>query len=277
MNTYIFDNRAEAETAQRFDSLDALYNPRTFQFLTATGIGRGWSCLEVGGGSGSVAAWMAEQVGPSGSVLVTDIEPRFIERSGYESLSNLQLRRHDIGADPLPEAAFDLIHARLVLLHVQNRHQALDNMVGALKPGGHLVIEDFDARLVDRTIPTQDAAAAAAFRRATAALGRLMDERGFDAEWPRSLYRRFKAAGLSDVGMEGHLAVREGATARLDAANITQVRNEAIARGLVTAADIDAALSNLAAPGMAVFSPIMFTAWGRRPLTSALAPRTARG
>jgi hypothetical protein len=29
MNTYIFDNRAEAETAQRFDSLDALYNTRT--------------------------------------------------------------------------------------------------------------------------------------------------------------------------------------------------------------------------------------------------------
>ena len=74
MNTYIFDNRAEAETAQRFDSLDALYNPRTFHFLTATGIGAGWSCLEVGGGSGSVAAWMAKQVGPTGSVLVTDIE-----------------------------------------------------------------------------------------------------------------------------------------------------------------------------------------------------------
>jgi ubiquinone/menaquinone biosynthesis C-methylase UbiE len=150
---------------------------------------------------------MAKQVGPTGSVLFTDIEPRFMEKSGYESLSNLQLRRHDIGADPLPEAAFDLIHARLVLLHVQNRYQALDNMVAALKPGGHLVIEDFDARLVDRTIPTQDAAAAAAFRRAIAALGQLMDERGFDAEWPRSLYRRLKAAGLSNVEMEGHLAV----------------------------------------------------------------------
>jgi hypothetical protein len=51
-------------------------------------------------------------------VLVTDIDPRFIERSGLQKLANIELRRHDIGIDPLPEQAFDLIHARLVLQHV---------------------------------------------------------------------------------------------------------------------------------------------------------------
>ena len=66
MNAYIFENAAEAETAERFASLDALYNFRTFRFLETAGIGPGWHCLEVGGGSGSVAAWMAERVGPSG-------------------------------------------------------------------------------------------------------------------------------------------------------------------------------------------------------------------
>ena len=49
-NPYIFDNAAEAETAERFASLDALYNFRTFRFLETTGIGPGWHCLEVGGG-----------------------------------------------------------------------------------------------------------------------------------------------------------------------------------------------------------------------------------
>jgi hypothetical protein len=29
----------------------------------------------------------------------------------------MELRRHDIGTDPLPEQAFDLIHARLALCH----------------------------------------------------------------------------------------------------------------------------------------------------------------
>ena len=141
-NPYIFDNAAEAETAERFASLDALYNFRTFRFLETAGIAPGWHCLEVGGGSGAVAAWMADRVGPSGSVLVTDIDPRFMERSAYRRPAHMELRRHDVGTDPLPEQAFDLIHARLVLMHVPQRQQALARLVAALKPRGWLVIED---------------------------------------------------------------------------------------------------------------------------------------
>jgi ubiquinone/menaquinone biosynthesis C-methylase UbiE len=135
-NPCIFDESAEAEVAERLASLDALYNFRTFRFLETAGIGPGWHCLEVGGGSGAVAAWMADRVGPSGYVLVTDIDPRFIERSAYRRPAHLELRRHDIGTDPLPEQAFDLIHARLVLMHVPQRQQALARQVAALKPRG---------------------------------------------------------------------------------------------------------------------------------------------
>jgi ubiquinone/menaquinone biosynthesis C-methylase UbiE len=266
MKPYIFQNASEAETAERFASLDAIYNFRTFRFLETTGIGPGWGCLEVGGGSGSVAAWMADRVGPSGYVLVTDIDPRFMERSAYRRPPHMELRRHDIGVDLLPEQAFDLIHARLVLTHVLQRHQALAKLVAALKPRGWLVIEEFDGRLIDRTIPMPDAAAAS-FKRVVGALAQLMDQRGFDAEWPRQLYGRLKAAGLSEVGMEGHLAVREGGSlgASLDAANYAQVRKEAVAKGLTTDAEIDAVLARLEAPDFALFSPVMFTAWGRRP------------
>jgi ubiquinone/menaquinone biosynthesis C-methylase UbiE len=165
MSPYIFDNAAEAETAERFASLDALYNVRSFRFLEATGIGPAWHCLEVGGGSGSVAAWMAELVGPSGYVLVTDIDPRFIERSARLRPANVELRRHDIGTDPLPARAFDLIHARLVLQHVPQRHQALASLVAALRPRGWLVIEEFDGRIIDRAIPAADAAEAERHRR----------------------------------------------------------------------------------------------------------------
>jgi ubiquinone/menaquinone biosynthesis C-methylase UbiE len=271
MASYIFDNAAEAETSRRFDCLDTLYNPRTFRFLDATGIRSGWHCLEIGGGSGSVAAWMAERVGPSGSVLVTDIDPRFVAESTCRSLANVELRRHDIGIDPLPEAAFDLIHARLVLMHVPQRRQALERLARVLKPGGWLVIEDFEARLFDPTLPVAHAADAERFNKVIRALWRLMDERGFDAEWPRRLYGRLKAAGLIEVGMEGHFAVREGGSpgAILAAATFAQVRSEAVARGLVTDAEVDAVLKRLNEPDFAVFSPVMLTAWGRRPHATA--------
>jgi ubiquinone/menaquinone biosynthesis C-methylase UbiE len=267
MTPYIFDNAAERETAERFASLDALYNVRTFRFLETTGIAPGWHCLEVGGGSGAVAAWMAERVGPSGHVLVTDIDPRFIERSARPRPANIELRRHDVGIDPLPARAFDLIHARLVLQHVPQRQQALASLVAALKPRGWLVIEEFDGRLVDRTIPTADPIDAERHRRMVRAVAHLMDERGFEADWPRRLYQRLKAAGLTEVGMEGHLAVREGGGpgARLDSANFAQVREEAVAKGLFSGAEVAAHLERLAARDFAVFSPVMFTAWGRAP------------
>jgi ubiquinone/menaquinone biosynthesis C-methylase UbiE len=272
MSPYIFENVAEADTAERFASLDALYNFRTFRFLETAGIGPGRHCLEVGGGSGSVAAWMADRVGPSGYVLVTDLDPRFMEGSAYRRPAHMELRRHDIGSDPLPEAAFDLIHARLVLQHVPQRLQALARLVAALKPRGWLVIEEFDGRLIDRAVPVADASEAEPFRKVGRAVGgRLLDDRGYEADWPRRLYGHLKAAGLTEVGMEGHLAVREGGSpgASLEAANIAQVRKEAVAKGLITDAEIDAVLAWLDAPDFAVFSPVMFTAWGRRPGSSA--------
>ena len=271
MGSYIFDNAAEAEIAKRFSYLDTLYNPRTFRFIEATGIRSGWQCLEIGGGSGSVAAWMAERVGPSGSVLVTDIDPRCIGEAGLHSIANLEVRRHDIGIDPLPEAAFDLIHARLVLIHVPQRHQALQRIARALKPGGWVVIEDFEARLFDLTIPAADVVEAARCGKMLDALAQLMEERGFEREWSRGLYRRLKAAGLTDTGMEGHVAVREGGSpgAALLAVSFAQVRNEAVAKGLITDAEVDTLQARLNEPDFALFSPVMFTAWGRRPQSTA--------
>jgi ubiquinone/menaquinone biosynthesis C-methylase UbiE len=267
MSPYIFDNAAEAETAERFASLDALYNFRTFRFLETAGIWPGWHCLEVGGGSGSVAAWMADRVGPSGYVLVTDTDPRFMEGSAYRRPAHMELRRHDIGTDPLPEQAFDLIHARLVLMHVPQRREALARLVAALKPRGWLVVEDFDCRIIDRTIPVPDAATAASFKRAGGALVRLLEDRGFEVESGRGLHGRLKAAGLTEVGMEGHVAVCAGGSlgATLEAANLARVRQEAVAKGLIADAEIDAVLARLDATDFAVFSPVMFTAWGRRP------------
>src|SRR5690349_7201504 len=103
MSRYIFDNAAEEPTAQRFASLEALYDPRTIRFLEETGIGPGWRCLEVGGGSGSIAAWLADRVGPAGRVLVTYIDPRFLAALGAADRPHVEVLRHDVGVDPLPE------------------------------------------------------------------------------------------------------------------------------------------------------------------------------
>ena len=49
--------------------------------------------------------------------------------------------------DPPPAETFDLVPARLVVVYVVGRHQALRSMANALGPGGWLVIEDADPAL----------------------------------------------------------------------------------------------------------------------------------
>jgi hypothetical protein len=58
----------------------------------------------------------AARVGPAGFVLATDIDPRFVLQGGSTNPANMEVRVHDIVTDSLPEGAYDLIPARLVLV-----------------------------------------------------------------------------------------------------------------------------------------------------------------
>ena len=101
----------------------------------------GWRCLEVGGGGGSIARWLCQQVGAQGQVVATDIDTRFLDEL---DLPNLEVLRHDAVNDALPEAAFDLVHARAVLCHLAGRDEVLSKLVTALRPGGWLLLEEAD-------------------------------------------------------------------------------------------------------------------------------------
>ena len=68
---YLFDNSGERAEA-RFRDLSALYDARTIYYLNQRGIEEGWSCLEVGGGGGSITSWLCARVGVAGRVLATE-------------------------------------------------------------------------------------------------------------------------------------------------------------------------------------------------------------
>jgi SAM-dependent methyltransferase len=258
---YVFDN-AGIETPRRWNALEILFDSQTKQHLAARGVSAGWHCLEVGGGSGSIARWLQQQVAPSGRVLVTDIDTRFLE-----SLSgpNLEVRRHDIGAEPLPEAAFDLAHARLVLSHLPNRARALGTMVKSLKPGGWIVVEDFDwkSRAPDPTDPK----AAAAYSKVHDAANDYMTQRGVDGTYGRQLWGRLRAQGLVDVDAVGEVTMYQGgsAGAELFLAAVEQLSTALVQAGWVTEQEIQTYRALLANPDFAVQSSVMMVAWGRRP------------
>jgi SAM-dependent methyltransferase len=259
--TYSLDNAAK-EASSRFDALAAMYDPVTIRHLKNRGVSPGWHCLEIGGGGGSIAAWLAARVGPAGCVLVTDIDPRFLESLQFP---NLEVRRHDIVNDPLPEAAFDLVHSRLVLLHLPEREKALARMVAALKPGGWLVDEEFDASSMP---PNPVVNPGEVLLKTLIATRRVMQDRGADdSGFARRLFSRLRAHGLVDVEAEACLFMWHSGSpgASLLRANFEQLHSNMIDAGYITEQEFKEDLARLDDPNFMMPSPIMWTAWGRRP------------
>jgi SAM-dependent methyltransferase len=264
-STYLFDN-AGVQTPSRFANTGPLYDPHTIDVLRVHGVAAGARCLEVGGGGGSIAEWLAEEVGPTGYVEVTDLDPRHLW--SLETLRQpwVSVVQHDVGKDPLPEAAFDVVHSRLCIMHVPEREQVVSKLARALRPGGWLIIEDFDPHLISRGYATRNIEGAALHAKMCAAMGRLFASRGAAAGWARSLYGRFRNVGLVEVGMTTTMMIWPGGShgALLDVANFSQVADEAVAAGLITAEEVEQVLQLLCDPEFEISSPLLCSAWGRR-------------
>jgi len=107
---------------ERLDLLEQIFDPGSRHRRDL--IQPGWRCLEIGAGRGSMAAWLAERVGPAGQVVATDIDCRYLARL---DLPNLEVVRHNIIEDPLDvlgPGSFDLVCARLVLFWLAGKQEA---------------------------------------------------------------------------------------------------------------------------------------------------------
>ncbi|MDC0768954.1 methyltransferase [Streptomyces sp. HD] len=259
-NGYLLDNR-QAEAGERFDALSALFNPSTFRHFETLGVDEGWRCWEVGAGGPTVSAWLAERVGPGGHVVATDIDTSWMpEATGFEVL------RHDVAADAPPAGGpFDLIHARLVLIHVAERDRALRSMVEALRPGGRLLLEDGDPALLPLICPDEYGPEQELANRLRRGFRELMRQRGADLEYGRKLPRLLREAGLVDVEADAYFPITSPASTVLEEASVRQVRDKLVAAGLATDEEIDRHLANVTAGGLDLATAPMISAWGRRP------------
>jgi SAM-dependent methyltransferase len=132
---------SDADESRRLQLFEERLDPLTRRRVERLGIGNGARCLEIGGGRGSVTRWLAELAGPSGRVVSTDLQLGFLEAL---ELPNVEVLRHDIRLDDFPEASFDLVHTRAVLMHVRVDSGLLSRMVSWLRPGGWLLLEEPD-------------------------------------------------------------------------------------------------------------------------------------
>ncbi|WP_406044189.1 methyltransferase domain-containing protein [Micromonospora sp. NBC_00898] len=258
---YLLDNQ-QAEAGTRFGALAALFNPSTFRHIDALGIARGWRCWEVGAGGPSVPSWLAARVGPAGHVLATDINVSWmtaVADAGYE------VRRHDVGVEPPAGDGFDLVHARLVLVHVPQRATALAAMISALRPGGWLLVEEADPMMQPLVCPDESGPAQQLANKLKRDFRTLMAQRGVDLSYGRTLPRLLRGAGLVDVEADAFYPMTGAACTLLEQATVAQIRDRLVAAGLATNEAVDRHLDNVAAGLLDLATSPMISAWGRKP------------
>jgi ubiquinone/menaquinone biosynthesis C-methylase UbiE len=258
---YLLDNR-QNEAAERFDAFAALFDPTTFRHIEALGIGLGRRCWEVGAGGTSVVSWLARKVGPTGQVLATDIDTSRLAAAAASAPGGVRV--HDVGAEEPPGEGFDLVHARLVLVHVPDRERALRSMIQALRPGGHLLIEDADPALQPLICPDEYGPEQRLANRLRQGFRTLLAQRGADLSYGRKLPRLLREAGLSGVEADAFFPVASAACTALEAATVRQIRDRLVAAGLATDEDIDQHLANVEAGSMDLATAPMISAWGRK-------------
>lgn len=255
---YALDPAWHAER-DRLDSLTALYDARTLELCDRLGLCTGWDCLDAGAGTGSLAAALVERVAPTGTVTALDADTRFL--APLDS-ARLIVVESDLAAADLPAGRFDLVHARLVLEHLPERDAVLASLAAALRPGGWLLIEDFDwstAMVVDPPNALHERVAQACLT--------LFSAHAYDPYYGRRLPRRLADAGLVELGTHAE-SIQVGADRSRGLPQwellVDQLAPGLVAHGLVDEADLER-FHQLWHDGDTIcFAPLMVSAWGRR-------------
>jgi SAM-dependent methyltransferase len=257
--SYLLAN-AETAAAARLAALGELFDTTSLRHIDALGIAPGWACWEVGAGGPTLVREIASRVGTRGYVLATDLD---VSRIG--AVEGVDVRVHDLVRDPLPSRTFDLVHARLVLVHVAGRAAVLGALVQLLRPGGWLLLEDADPSLQPLACLDARAPAEQLANRLRGGFRSLLVERGAELAFGRTLPRCLREAGLIDIRADAYFPIASPACLALERATLAQVGDKLVARGLATADELAAYAADLDAGRIDVATSPLISAWGRKP------------
>jgi SAM-dependent methyltransferase len=216
-STYVFDTSSDL-AGQHMALLESVLDPPTTAFLDELDIRPGQRCLDLGAGGGSITRWLAERTGPQGTVVAVDTDTdHLVEQPG------VQVLRHDLTEGLPVDGPFDVIHARLLLVHMPDREVVFKSLVDALAPGGWLVLGDFSGRPLDLMAAPTPADARLFDRMQHLSHEVLAPVQGIDLEWADSVDDRMVAAGLVDVdSMEWSRTTRGGTAGCLFHGNLNE-------------------------------------------------------
>ena len=184
-----------------------VWEPTGRKLLSHVGDGSGGRALDVGCGAMGWLRILSAWVGPSGQVVGVDIDASMLRAARsfleQEEIANVELVVDDLFDSKLEPQSFDLVHARYQIAPLGRGREQVASHRRLLKPGGSLVLEEWDLASWHFNPP------APAAERLIRSLSEIFA--GFGGEAGRGLPELLREAGVEEPGIDAHvIALKPG-------------------------------------------------------------------
>lgn len=255
----VFTHHGDTE-AVRLDALARMYDPATRARLSSL-VRPGMRCIDIGAGLGRISGWLAEQAAP-GEVIALDREVRLLGDLP-RVFPTVRVRAADITDPALQLGTFDIVHSRLLLMHLRDRVNVFHKLAGLVRPGGWLVLgEAVEAA-------TMTSAPGSPFRRLMELHWQTLARSiGTDGQWGLRYPELLREAGFTDINVELYQPpiTPTSAAGQFFQIGFAHLRERILADGLVDEDTFESGVKAMRQPGFADLGMGLLTAWARKPM-----------
>jgi SAM-dependent methyltransferase len=243
--------------------------PESEWLFDQIGVCTGWRVVEIGCGPRGCLGLLSKRVGSTGRVVGVERSAEQVERARHfaaeRRLTNVELLDADARSLDLPDRAFDLATARLVLTNVPRPEEIVAEMVRLVRPGGFIALHEPDPT-TNRCDPPLEAQT-----RLLQILNTYAGLNGIDRSIGLRVPRMLRELGLLDVRVNPLVYIYPpGHGRRMLVLDFVENARDRILESTLIAeaelAELTAALRrHLENPSTLVVSSLFIQTWGRIP------------
>ena len=131
-----------SEEVERLKYQAKLLFDKEKEIFNLLGVQDGISILEIGSGPGFISELLLESY-PNSNLTCVEVNPELVAIAKQNLVNkNLKILNESILECSLPEASFDIVYARVVLMHIPNAPRAVEAIFRLLKPGGLFIVSE---------------------------------------------------------------------------------------------------------------------------------------